>query len=85
MRTRSAGIASSNPTRVIIIAPLMREAMGNRFIKSISLEKKLRACLWFVLRLKSSMQCSLFSHDFFDEISLMENVLSTERFFFFFF
>ena len=36
------------------------KAMENHLMNSTSLEKNPEPCLWFLLRLKSSMQCSLF-------------------------
>ena len=39
MRSRNSGVMSSSPANVIIKTPLARKAMGNHFMKSISLEK----------------------------------------------
>ena len=52
------GVVSSIPPCVLIKMPLVRKAMGSHVIKSTSLEKNSSPCLWFLLRLKSSMQRS---------------------------
>ena len=57
---------SSNPTHVTIESPLSRKASGSHLMNSTS-QKNSDTCLLFLLRLKSSMQWSIFirTGDFF--------------------
>ena len=43
MRTHNTGVVSSIPPCINFKTPLVRKAMGNHLINSISLEKRLRA------------------------------------------